>query len=58
MYEKSIGAMKARMPVLEYNCYENKPTTDRLDSKDNPSIYIKLDNQTSFEMRSNRIILH
>ena len=49
--------MKARMPVLEYNCYENKPTTDRLDSKDNPSMYIKLDNQTSFEMRSNRIIL-
>lgn len=33
MYEKSIGAMKGRMPVLEYNCYENKPNTDRLYSK-------------------------
>ena len=29
-YEKSIRAMQTRMPAVEYNCHENKPTADRL----------------------------
>ena len=32
--QKSIQAMKTRMPAVEYNCYENKPTADRLYSND------------------------
>ena len=33
-YEKSIQAMKTRMPAVECNCNENKPAADRLYSND------------------------